>query len=132
MTEHMQAQTADPGRRVVLAGFLVIVVAGLALIAWGWERPPERLAIHELWLRPEAHDGDRVAIEGTLRVFLPDTPRQHYAVEDERRHRVGVTGVERVVLDELVDLPVSVEGTLRVSPERGILIEVSAIGEETR
>lgn len=121
--------TGDPGRHIVVAGFLLILAVGLPLIVWGWGRTTEPVSIRELWLRPEAHDGDRVAIEGTLRVFLAGTPRQHYAVEDPGRHRVGVRGVEQVRLDALVDLPVSVEGVLRVSAERGILIDVASITE---
>lgn len=122
----------DPGRRLVVAGFLLFLVAGLALAAWGWDRSVEQVAIRELWLRPEAHDGKRVAIEGTLRVFLAGTPGQHYAVEDASRHRVGVRGVERARLDQLVDRPVSVEGVLHITPDRGILIDVASIGEATR
>lgn len=124
--------TGDPGRRIVVAGFLLILVAGLALAAWGWGQSEEQVTIRELWLRPEAHDGKRVAVQGTLRVFLAGTPQQHYAVEDARRHRVGVRGVAQTRLDQLIGRPVSVEGMLHITPDRGILIDVASIGETTR
>lgn len=124
--------TRDPGRRIVVAGFLIILIAGLALVAWGWDHSAEQVTIRELWLRPEAHDGKRVAIQGTLRVFLAGTPGQHYAVEDTRHNRVGVRGVEQSRLDPLVDLPVSVEGVLRITSDRGILIDVASISEAPR
>jgi len=132
MIDPRPQSTGDPGRRIVVLGFLITLAVGLALIAWGWGDRVEQVSIRELWLRPEAHDGKRVAIEGTLRVFLSGTPRQHYAVEDTRRNRVGVRGVERARLDQLVDQPVRVEGVLEISADRGNLIDVASISDAPR
>lgn len=131
MSASQPSAEIDPGRRLVVAGFVLVLIIGLVLIALSWDRPAEQVSVRELWLRPEAHDGDRVAIEGTLRVFLDGTPLQHYAVEDARRNRVGIRGVERSRLDQLVDQPVSVEGRLRITTDRGILIDVTSIAATT-
>lgn len=127
MMDTRNVGSADPGRRLVVAGFLVIVVAGLALIIWGWDRGVPTVEIHELWLRPEEHANKHIATTGTVRVFLAGTPMQHYAIEDAAQNRVGLRGVLQTRLDELVGLSVDVEGTLRVTPDRGILIDVSSI-----
>lgn len=127
MMDTQQIGNADPGRRIVVAGFLVLITAGLALIIWGWDRGVPTVAIHELWLRPEEHANEHIATSGTVRVFLVGTPMQHYAIEDAAQNRVGLRGVLQTRLDELVDVPVEVEGTLRVTPDRGILIDVSSI-----
>jgi hypothetical protein len=52
---------------------------------------------------------------------------QHYAIEDAAQNRVGLRGILQTTLDELVDQEVRVEGTLRVTRDRGILIDVSSI-----
>lgn len=128
MMEPQQVGSTDPGRRVVVAGFVVIVVVGLALIVWGWGRgTASNVSIHELWLRPEEHANERVSTIGTVRVFLVGTPMQHYAIEDAAQNRVGLRGILQTTLDELVDQEVRVEGTLRVTRDRGILIDVSSI-----
>ena len=128
MMEPQQVGSTDPGRRVVVAGFVVIVVVGLALVVWGWGRgAASNVSIHELWLRPEEHANERVSTTGTVRVFLVGTPMQHYAIEDAAQNRVGLRGILQTTLDELVDQEVRVEGTLRVTRDRGILIDVSSI-----
>lgn len=134
MIDSRPQAAGDPGRRIVLAGFLLVIVAGMGMIAWDRvrDRPAELVAIRELWLRPEAHDGQRVAIQGTLRVFLVGTPIQHYAVEDARHNRVGVRGVSRAQLDPLVGRPVDVEGTVHITAEGIILIDVTSISETSR
>ena len=114
----------DSGRRLVIVAFAVAVCIGLVLIVVGWgaRDVTESVEIRDIWTRPERYLGDRVRTDGTLRVFLPGTEREHYAIEDVNQFRVGVQGVPLDELRAMLDQRVRVEGDL-VFTSRGLFID---------
>lgn len=108
--------------------FALAVGVGLTLIVLGWgsRDVAASVAVQDLWTRPERYLGERVQTDGTLRIFLSGTEREHYAVEDARQFRVGVEGVPKDELRVLLDQLVRVEGRL-IFTSRGLFIDTTDI-----
>ena len=51
---------------------------------------PAEADIREVWMRREAYLGKNVRVSGTLKRFLRDEPKDHYAVESDDGFRIGV------------------------------------------
>lgn len=91
---------------------------------------PRQVAIASLWGSPENYEGQMVRTSGTLRVFYPDTPDEHFVLEDDEQYRVGLRGLPAEEMSPLVGRRVTVVGKLGFAEDFGVYIEVESLSSE--
>lgn len=93
---------------------------------------PRDVPIAALWSSPEGYGGEMVRTSGTLRVFYPDSPEEHFVVEDDEQYRVGLRGAAADELSSLADRRVTVVGQFGFAEDFGVYIEGASLSEEER
>lgn len=106
---------------------VLLFVCCAVFIACGPPEPAEEVPIKSLWHSRREYLGQRVSVDGTLKLFLKGEPKEHYAVESDDVYRVGVSGVERSKLDALLDAKVRAVGVFRFSEKRGGYLENASL-----
>lgn len=123
-------------KSIVMALALAGAVLGLYVLV---ERPYENqsteealrdVAIASLWGSPERYEGQMVRTSGTLRVFYPDSPEEHFVVEDDEKNRVALRGAPADEMSPFAGQRVTVVGRLGFAEDFGVYIDVVSLTKE--
>ena len=109
------------------ARYGVLVAAAFAGAAAGYVFLPTHTVnvdIREVWMRREPYLGKTLRVSGTLKRFLKDRPKDHYAVESDDGYRIGV---EAPGLETLVGQEVTVVGTAVFDEKKGLRLVAASV-----
>ena len=107
-----------------IAFLLVAALVGAAALRVSLPAKTVEADIREVWMHREAYLGKSLRVSGTLKRFLKDLPKDHFAVESSDGFRIGVEAPELVRLE---GRQVTAEGTAVFDEIKGLRLAPASV-----